>query len=124
MSIASDNLSLAFDFIFEDLYTRDGLARLDATFLDHLKSSDASLCARLSAARENPLSLQRKQASELIIAVAPHLEDFIGRLFGIESYLRDLQARHHALAPLFAVKRKFVQRKAVTSIPRDQAMLL
>ena len=90
--------------------SRDGLVRLDRTFLDYLKTGDPALCERLVAARENPSSSTRKQASELIIAVAPYLEDFIGQLFGIEADLRDLQARHHALAPLYAVKRKFVQR--------------
>ncbi len=60
-----------------------------------------------------------------MIAVAPYLEDFIGKLFGIEADLRDLQARHHELAPLYAVKRKFIQRsKTVTGITRDQAMVL
>src|SRR4051794_29302173 len=125
MSIASDHLSLAFGFDFDDLYARDGLVRLDKTFLEYLKKGDAPLCDRLVAARENPSSIDRKQASELMIAVAPHLEDFIGQLFGIEADLRDLQARHHELAPLYAVKRKFVQRsKTVTSITREQALML
>ena len=35
--------------------------------------------------------------------------------------LRDLQARHHVLAPLFSVKRQFVQRKAITGISPEQA---
>jgi NADPH-dependent glutamate synthase beta subunit-like oxidoreductase/NAD(P)H-flavin reductase len=125
MSIASDHLSLAFGFGFADLYAREGLVRLDQTFLDYLKTGDADLCSRLIAARANPASIARKQASELMIAVAPHLEDFIGQLFGIEADLRDLQARHHELAPLYAVKRKFVQRsKLVSSITREQAMAI
>jgi NADPH-dependent glutamate synthase beta subunit-like oxidoreductase/NAD(P)H-flavin reductase len=122
MSIASDHLTLAFGFAFEDLYSRDGLVRLDRTFLDYLRTGDPALYDRLVAARENPPSLARKAASELLIAVAPHLEDFIGQLFAIEPDLRDLQARHHALAPLYAIKRKFVQRKAVTSISREEAI--
>ncbi|HEY3836020.1 MAG TPA: hypothetical protein VGL72_05595, partial [Bryobacteraceae bacterium] len=123
MSIASDSLSLAFGFDFGDLYDRASLAQLDQTFLDYLKAADAALCERLLATRENPQSLARKEASELIIAVAPYLEDFIGELFGIQTEVRNLQARHNALAPLYTVKRKFIQRaKAVTSIPREQSM--
>jgi NADPH-dependent glutamate synthase beta subunit-like oxidoreductase/NAD(P)H-flavin reductase len=123
MSIAPDTLSLAFGFQFEDLYQREGLVRLDAGFLDYLKKGDAALGDRLTTARENPASLPRKQASELIVAVAPYLEDFIGQLFGIEADLRDLQARHHDLAPLYAIKRKFVQRsKAVAAITLEQAL--
>ena len=44
-----------------------------------------------------------------------------GALFGIESELRDLQARHHELAPLYSVKRKFVQRKALTGYTPEKA---
>ena len=121
MSIASEHLSLGFGFVFEELYARDGLVRLDAAFLDYLKAGDPALAERLLAGRQNPASLARKESSELMIAVAPHLEDFIGQLFGIEAELRDLQARQHELAPLYAVKRKFVQRKAATSITPEQA---
>ena len=125
MSIRSEHVSLAFGFDFNDLYTRDGIVRLDRAFLDYLKAGDPSLYDRLTGARENPASLARKQASELIVAIAPYLEDFIGQLFGIEADLRDLQSHHHQLAPLYAVKRKFVQRsKAVAAISGEQAMEL
>ncbi len=49
------------------------------------------------------------------------MEDFVGTLFGIDHELRDLQARHHELAPLYAVKRKFVQRKALTGYTPEKA---
>ena len=77
-------LSLSFGFSFEDLYNRDALARLDGVFLTQLHQSAPELHTQLLAAREDSASLPLKQKSELIIAVAPHLEDFIGHLFGIE----------------------------------------
>src|SRR4029453_18960691 len=46
------------------------------------------------------------------------------RLFGIEPEVRALEARHHALAPLFAVKRQFVQRKAMNAHKADAAALI
>src|SRR5579884_3353844 len=110
-----------FGFVFSDLYNREGLVRLDAAFLAELNASDPELHARLVVARDNPAALARKNQSELILAVAPHLEDFIGRLFEIEAENAALQAQHNALAPLYAVKRNFVQRKAVPKIPKDQA---
>ena len=57
----------------------------------------------------------RKGESELLIALGPHLEDFLAALFGIEGDVRTLEARHHELAPLYAVKRLFVQRKAMNT---------
>ena len=109
-------LSLAFGLQFQDLYAHDGLHRLDAAFLAHLDAADPALRDTLAAARAEPDSLARKAESELLIALASHLEDFIARLFGIESEAQALAASHHALAPLYTVKRLFVQRFALTKI--------
>jgi NADPH-dependent glutamate synthase beta subunit-like oxidoreductase/NAD(P)H-flavin reductase len=124
MSASSEQLHLAFGFAFADLYHRDGLLRLDSAFLDCLSAADAGLAERLKQARANPGALERKAQSELLIALAPHLEDFIARLFGIEREVRELQARHHALAPLYALKRRFVQKKAISGATREQANAL
>ncbi len=105
-------LALAFGMSFDDLYRREGLALLDAHFVDHLAAVDAGLHNRLMAARAVPDQLAAKDESELLIALAPHLEDFIGDLFGIRAEVAALAARHHALAPLYSVKRLFVQRRA------------
>src|SRR5205809_6094764 len=124
MDLHSSHLSLNFGFGFDDLYHQESLARLDQVFLDHLKSTDAVLHERLIAARLNPSGLARKDQSELIVEVAPHLEDFIGQLFGITAEVNALQARHNRLTPLYTVKRNFVQRKAVPKIPKEQAVAL
>ena len=105
-------LSLRFGFAFEDLYQRDGLLRLDETFLEQLRQHAPELHASLKAARQDPTALTDKAASLLLVEIAPYLEDFLGELFGIESELQTLQARHTELAPLHTVKRKFVMRKA------------
>jgi NADPH-dependent glutamate synthase beta subunit-like oxidoreductase/NAD(P)H-flavin reductase len=117
-------LSLAFGLDFADLYQREGLVKLDAIFLDQLKESAPSLHAQLVEARQQPAALDRKQSSELIIELAPYLEDFIGQLFGIEAELRELQFRHAELAPLYSVKRRFVQRKALTGYTVERAMTI
>src|SRR5208337_4508303 len=103
MTTMSIPLRLAHGFAFEDLYEREGLVRVDATFLDHVRAADAALYARLIEARAHPEQISRQQHSALIVELAPHVEDFVGELFGIASEVRSLQARHHALAPLFAL---------------------
>jgi len=120
----SPTLSLRFGLQFEDLYQRPGLLALDGHFLSALRAADASLADRLVSARQNPAALDRKQHSELLIAAAPHLEDFIGDLFGISAEVEALQARHNALAPLSSVKRKFVQKRALTGVKPEQAAQL
>ena len=110
------HLQLPFGLAFDDLYAREGLLKLDAAFLRQLEETSPALYARLQAGRANPTLLAPKQHSELIIELAPYLEDFIGQLFGIEPELRELQHRHSELAPLYSVKRRFVQRKALTGM--------
>ena len=118
---AGENLSLSYGVDFGDLYGQPGLVKLDFIFLEEIGKSAPELRERLVAARENPESLNAKQSSELMIELAPYLEDFISELFGIESELRKLQEQHHELAPLFSVKRRFVQRKALTGYTEERA---
>ncbi|MBS1832311.1 MAG: FAD-dependent oxidoreductase [Acidobacteria bacterium] len=120
----SPTLSLRFGLKFEDLYDRAGLVQVDQFFLDELRKTDGMLAERLEKARENPESFDRKQQAELLVALAPHVEDFIGDLFGITAEVRNMQARHNASAPLYSVKRKFVQRKALTGVKPEQAALI
>ena len=115
------SLSLPFGLSFSDLYRQDGLVRLDAAFLDQLGDVAPALRARLEQARLDPPAPHVKQASDLIIELAPYLEDFIGEVFGITAELRALQNRHSNLAPLYSVKRRFVQRKAVVGQTPDSA---
>src|SRR5438128_320281 len=107
---ALPSLSLAYGLDFEALYTADGAAEIDARFLAALRESDGALAERLIAARGNPDALEMKEHSELLIALGPHLEDFLAHLFGIAAEVRSLESRHHELAPIFTVKRQFVQR--------------
>ena len=111
--MATSNLQLKHGLAFEDLYRRDGLARLDAAFVTHLREGEIELHNRLVTARREPDALDPKAHSQLLTDLAPHLEDFIADLFGIEPEARALQAEHQALAPLYEVKRLFVQRRAV-----------
>jgi NADPH-dependent glutamate synthase beta subunit-like oxidoreductase/NAD(P)H-flavin reductase len=114
-------LNLAHGLAFADLYSIAGANRIDRAFVDHLRAADPALADRLAAARVAPATLDAKGESELLIAVAPHLEDFVARLFGIAPEVQALQGRHHALAPLFSIKRQFVQRKAANAYKADVA---
>jgi NADPH-dependent glutamate synthase beta subunit-like oxidoreductase/NAD(P)H-flavin reductase len=115
---------LGFGFDFGDLYRRDGLARLDAAFVAQLKARDGALHDRLMAARAEPEALAGKPESELIVALAPALEDFVGELFGIAPEIDALRHRSGELAPLYSVKRLFVQRRATKKITAEQAAAL
>jgi NADPH-dependent glutamate synthase beta subunit-like oxidoreductase/NAD(P)H-flavin reductase len=121
MSNHSGQLALAFGLRFADLYQRDGLARLDAEFLSHLAASDGALRARLLRARSDPQALDAQEQSELIIALAPHFDDFLAQLFGITKEVEALHARHNQFTPFFAFKRKFIQKRAISGVSKEQA---
>jgi len=117
-------LRLAFGLAFEDLYERAGLARLDRAFLESVGASDADLRRRLEELRASQEGLAYKAEAEFLIALAPHVDAFIAKLFGIEAEWDALNRAHHRLAPLYRVKRKFVQRRAMLKIKADAAEAL
>ncbi|HVJ51312.1 MAG TPA: FAD-dependent oxidoreductase [Aliidongia sp.] len=114
-------LELGFGLSFEALYDREGLARLDQAFIAELAQADVALHNRLVTARQDPDAIDRKAESDLLVDTAPHVEDFLGKLFGIRAEIAALQASHDALAPIYTVKRLFVQRRAVKGVSEEQA---
>ncbi len=118
------NLFLQHGLSFADLYDRDGLVRLDRAFVAHLSETDIGLHDRLMTARRDPDAVEGLDESNLLVDLAPYLEDFIGDLFAITAEVRALQARHHELAPLYSVKRLFVQRRAVKGIKEADAVAI
>ena len=117
------DFNLAHGLSFEDLYANDGLSRIDALFLDHISDAPDDLKQRLLAARGAPDGLGDKEQSDLLLELAPHTNDFIGRLFSISPEVRALAEEHHALAPIFDCKRLFVQRRAAKKIKAEDAVL-
>jgi NADPH-dependent glutamate synthase beta subunit-like oxidoreductase/NAD(P)H-flavin reductase len=101
----------------QDWASRPGLIRLDKQFLDWLRGADDDLHVRLLAARAAPDALDAKAEADLVIAVGGQLEPFLAELFGIENELSEIARRTHALDPIHACKRLFVQRQAVKKFP-------
>src|SRR5258706_14884856 len=111
-------MQLGFGITSPDLYERAGLIRLDRAFVAYLGEADRSLADRLTAARAQPPAGNAQ--SELLVALAPHVEDFTAKLFRIEREAQALAERHNELAPLYSVKRQFVQRRALHKVkPAD-----
>ncbi len=112
-----DAAVLGFDARFSDLATRDGLMRLDRKFAAALEQSDASLHARLMAARAAPETLSAKEEASLLVDLGPVLDGFVADLFGITVQVSAIREATAALDPIHACKRLFVQRQAVRAHP-------
>ncbi len=118
LDATSPILHLAHGLEFAELYTPEGLAKLDAAFLAQM--GDAELKARLLHARAMPPDA--KEESLLILALAPQVESFLAHLFGIEQAWEDSILAHKELDPLYAAKRLFVQRRAAKAYPAKEAV--
>ena len=97
---------------FAALQTPEGLARLDAAFLETLEWDEPALAGRLRDFRERSEPLLPLATSELLIALAPHLEAFVAECFGIADALGELNRAILAEDPVFLFKREIVQKRA------------
>ena len=107
-------LDLAHGLEFADLYRLDGLRRLDTLFLADLdrRGCGAGRAACRGRARRARCPRAPRPKSALLIALGAAPRGLPrGAVRHRSRSARRCAARHHALAPLYAVKRLFVQRK-------------
>ena len=123
------SLDLAHGLRFEDLYSTEGLRRVDAAFVAALRAGDPALAQRLEGARQaagaesadSAAGLAARDEAALLIELGPHVDAFVGGLFGIHDALAVLRDTHRALDPLYEVKLKFVKREAMKLAPGELA---
>ena len=120
------DLTLGYGLGFAELYDRDGLVRLDRAFVAHLVGA-TSRCMT-GWWRRAPMSRSPRRSTKGRIRSAgrsrPACRGFPRPAVRIETEIRELQARHDELAPLYSVKRLFVQRRAVKGVKEDAAAAL
>lgn len=109
----SNKLTLNFGLLFEDLYSHDGLSKLDQEFISFLRERTPDLHNQLVEARTAPDALGKKEESNFLLDIAPETEEFVTQLFNIKKEAQALAEQHNSLAPLYSCKRLFVQRKAL-----------
>ena len=98
-------------FSYADLHDAQRLAQLTAAFDRDLAASDAPLFARYQEHRAGTARLRGPAESELLVALSIQLSRFVGRLFCVEEELGALRLLAGRDAPLFRVKRDFIQRR-------------
>ncbi|MBI3570442.1 MAG: pyridine nucleotide-disulfide oxidoreductase, partial [Gammaproteobacteria bacterium] len=105
-------LTLNHGLSFAELFTPEGLKKIDGLFLDQLRIHDARARDTLIAWRDGREPLTPLQVSELLLTCGPVLDNFIAGLFGIKETLAASQQRTLAHDPVFHFKKFFVQRRA------------
>src|SRR5439155_1463263 len=96
-----------------DLHDTRRLADLTRAFDDFLQEADSALFARYRAHREGSVPLRGPEESALLLETGAQVSRFLGRLFGVEEDLKRLREAAGREAPLFRVKRDFVQRRVL-----------
>jgi NADPH-dependent glutamate synthase beta subunit-like oxidoreductase len=108
----SPALVLNHGLTFAELFTPEGLQKIDGLFLLRLRERDARAHDSLVAWRAGKETLTPLQVSELLLACGPVLDDFIAHLFNIQDVLEATRRGTLAHDPVFHFKKLFVQRRA------------
>ena len=105
-------------FSYADLHDPDRLAALTAAFDETVRAADPALFERYRAHAAQPLIGPAE--SELLLELSAHLSRFVARLFGVAGEAQALRDAAGRDAPLFRVKRDFVQRRVFKKGARDR----
>jgi NADPH-dependent glutamate synthase beta subunit-like oxidoreductase/NAD(P)H-flavin reductase len=108
----SPALVLNHGLTFAELFTPEGLQKIDGLFLGRLRERDAKAHDSLLAWRAGKETLTPLQVSELLLACGPALDEFIANLFNIQDALEATRRGTLAHDPVFHFKKLFVQRRA------------
>jgi len=114
------NISLQLSgFTFPELFHAEGLEKLDQAFLQELKKTNETLTRDLLNYRHDQRLFSAIEISELLLAVAPFLEDFIIHLFHIEKEAALKQTETLGQNPVSAFKKFFVLRRAKKQLQKE-----
>lgn len=95
---------------FEELYSLDGLTKLNLEFENYFAQKQPKIFADFVLAKN-----KGGAEANSLIEFAKVLEDFIAEAFLIEQENQQLRARHNKLAKIYRVKRDFVRRTIAKS---------
>ncbi len=102
------NLSLRYGFHFNDLYSTEGLEKLDKVFLEKLQLNKPELYEKLINYRSSDL-----YDPELVINLSQVVENFLSYFFGVEEEVQKKSAYTQENDPIISCNKKFIQRRVI-----------
>jgi len=120
-----ETLQLHFaDFTFYDLYKPEKLAELTRLFFEEVQFKDPEVFKQFDEYRRTKgVGITNPEISRRIIEMAPHLSDFIARLFGVENEHQSLRRAAGRDEIIFKFKKDFFARRALKKYSQEQAKI-
>lgn len=100
------------DMSFADIFTLEGVQRLDNEYLARLNAYDPVLHSRLMEYRQADIKFSALETSELLLACARLFETFLAELFDIEQEAAAARTQVRSHDAVLKFKKLFVQRRA------------
>jgi NADPH-dependent glutamate synthase beta subunit-like oxidoreductase/NAD(P)H-flavin reductase len=114
-------MKLGFNLNFKDLYTIEGISKIDQIFISYLEEMDKALAEGFKNFKTNIDNVGNLEYSNLIITYSPHLERFLAKLFDIEEEISATLPAYRNFDLIYKCKRQFVQRIAIKKYSKEQA---
>ncbi len=105
---------LNFNIKFEELYSRQGLVKLDAVFKEFFLKKNPEIAVKFFALK--------KYDAAVLLDVSRVLEDFLVELFKIKKENNILKKQHEDLQKIYYVRREFVQRIIAKKYPTPSSL--
>jgi NADPH-dependent glutamate synthase beta subunit-like oxidoreductase/NAD(P)H-flavin reductase len=107
---------------YSDIYSPESLCRIHQQFGEYLEKTAPSLYSLYTA------PFQNDSQSQMIVALAPYVENFVGTLFDIEKEVSKLQGFLRPFDALNHIKQNFIRRYAIKKYgginpPKPQAIV-
>jgi len=107
---------------YQELFQAETLAQLDQQFLNHFRHQNSSLHDELMAYRSQSKPFTPIQISELLLASAPILEEFLADFFDIHKALETTHQQTQQHNPIFSFKKWFVLRRAKRRLNKKESL--
>jgi NADPH-dependent glutamate synthase beta subunit-like oxidoreductase/NAD(P)H-flavin reductase len=126
MAQNTDFLKLHIDnFNFHDLFNPHKLSDLTKIFFDEVRAKDPKLFRNFEEYRKTKgAGMSGVEVSKRIVELAPFVDDFVIRLFGVEDEARTVRLRTNRERVIFAVKKDFFIRRALKNYSKSTAQNL
>lgn len=113
------------NFSYDDLFKPEKLSELTETFFAEVKATAPDAHLRFDAYRRgNGAGLTPTEISERIVDLAPYLDRFVARLFGVQRECEAIRAQAKRDEIIFSVKKDFFVRRTLKKIKKEEALSL